>query len=137
MALPLRFPIAQRVDIEITRRAAKKLALENHFTANQIDEIVIVVSELATNLLRYANGGSITLSIVDEVGRSGLRIESRDVGPGIQDLDLALQDGYSSTAGSIGSGLPIVRRQMDEFWIDTSSAGTWIVACKWISGRSR
>ncbi len=136
MAARLRFPIEQPVDIEITRRAARKLARENSCTANQVDDIVVVVSELATNLLRYAKEGSITLSIMDKTERAGLQIESRDTGPGIEDVNLALRDGFSTTAESIGSGLPIVRRLMDEMRIETSPAGTWIVVCKWIAGRS-
>jgi serine/threonine-protein kinase RsbT len=127
---PLRFPVGQPVDVEITRRSAKELALDGQFSTDQIDDIVVAVSELATNLLRYAVDGSITLSVVEERGRRGFRMESRDAGPGIVALDLALQDGYS-TAGSYGSGLPIVHRLMDVAQLESSPAGTLIVAYKW------
>ena len=59
-----------------------------------------------------------------------MRIESLDAGPGIDDVELALMDGYS-TGKSLGSGLPIARRLMDESKIESSPAGTSIVAHKW------
>lgn len=130
MPLPRRIAVGQPVDIEVARRAARMLAQDIGFSGDKIDDIVVAVSELATNLLRHAIDGSITLSVADDAGRSGMLIESRDAGPGIADLDLALQDGYS-TGRSFGDGLPIVRRLMDDMRLETSPAGTLIVAHKW------
>jgi serine/threonine-protein kinase RsbT len=131
MSARQRIAVGHPVDVEIARRAARTLAQENGFSRSKIDDIVVAVSELATNLLRYANEGKITLAMVSDAERAGMLIESRDTGPGIADLDLALQDGYG-TGGSYGDGLPIARRLMDDMRLDSSPAGTVIVAYKWI-----
>ncbi len=131
MSRRLHLQIAEAVDIEIARRGARELAREGGFTPNQTDDIVVAVSELATNLMRYAVDGTLTLSLIQITGRSGMRIESLDTGPGIDDLERALQDGYS-TGQSLGHGLSIARRLMDDSRIETSPAGTSIVAHKWI-----
>jgi serine/threonine-protein kinase RsbT len=95
--------------------------------------VALTVSELATNLLRYAVQGEVVLAPAAATGY-GLRIESRDAGPGIADLDAALRDG-ASTAGGLGSGLAGVRRLMDEMTITTAPQGTRIVVHKWLTNR--
>ncbi len=128
--LRIHLTVTQQIDVEIARRGARALAVEGGFNVNQTDDIVVAVSELATNLMRHAVDGSMTLSLMSCAGRSGMRIESIDAGPGIDDLERALQDGYS-TGNSLGSGLSIARRLMDDSTIESSSAGTSIVAHKW------
>jgi serine/threonine-protein kinase RsbT len=94
--------------------------------------VVLAVSELATNLLRYARTGHIMIeTLVADTGQSGLRVESSDRGPGITDVDRALQDGFS-TGGGLGGGLPAVRRLMDDVMIESNPVGTRIVAWKWL-----
>lgn len=105
------------------------------FDRADAEEVALAVSELAMNLHRYAVDGTIQLRIVVEGERRGLEVQSRDLGPGIDDPVLALQDGYS-TVGSMGSGLPGARRLMDDFDLATGPAGTRIVACKWLPTRS-
>lgn len=126
--------ITQQVDVEIARRAARALAVREGFSVDQVDDIVVAVSELATNLVRYATEGSLTLTLVHCSDRTGMLIQSLDAGPGIEDLQRALADGFS-TGTSIGSGLPIARRLMDDMKIESSPAGTSIVAHKWIRTR--
>jgi serine/threonine-protein kinase RsbT len=101
------------------------------FNRADAEAIVLSVSELATNLLRYAQEGSMLLATVEESDRRGIRIESRDHGPGIENLEHALQDDFS-TRSSIGSGIPSVGRLMDDFSIESGPSGTLIVAQKWI-----
>jgi serine/threonine-protein kinase RsbT len=84
------------------------------------------------NLLRYARGGTLLVAPIDGAAGRGIQIESRDQGPGIPDVCLAMEDGYS-TGGGLGSGLPAVRRLMDSFDIATGPDGTAIVARKWLS----
>jgi serine/threonine-protein kinase RsbT len=56
-----------------------------------------------------------------------------DQGPGIADVELALQDGYSTTGKGLGSGLPAVRRLMDTFEIETAPGhGTYIRVVRWL-----
>ena len=98
------------------------------------ERVALAVSELATNLVRYAQEGTIVLSSVAGSAGTGIQVESWDVGPGIADLEQALEDGFS-TGGGLGSGLPAVRRLMDEFTIATGPSGTRIVVRTWATNR--
>jgi serine/threonine-protein kinase RsbT len=92
--------------------------------------VALAVTELGTNLVRYARNGRMTLQEADGARGVGIEVESRDDGPGITDLDLALTDGYSTGAG-LGSGLPAARRLMDEFSISSDPRGTVVWVRKW------
>lgn len=123
-------------DVERIRREARGQAARIGFNRVDAEVIALVVSELATNLLRFAPGGTILAkTCLGDTGK-GIVIESRDCGPGITNVELALQDGYS-TGGGLGSGLPAVRRLMDDFALTTGPAGTRIEARKWLNPRSR
>lgn len=88
--------------------------------------------ELAHNVLEHAGRGEIVLGIVHDGPRQGLSIVAHDDGPGIVDVELAMRDGYSTT-GSLGLGLPGVRRLMDEFAITSIvGRGTTVVVRKWV-----
>jgi serine/threonine-protein kinase RsbT len=127
--------VSSQVDVERVRRAARPIAAHLGFGREDAEAIALAVSELATNLVRYAPGGEILVSIFSEEAGTGLAIRSRDDGPGIADVELALRDGYS-TGGGLGSGLPAVRRLMDDVVITTSPSGTLIEARKWLTGPS-
>src|SRR5215467_15001716 len=93
--------------------------------------IATAISELARNIVSYAHRGQITLRVVDGGGRYGLSITASDEGPGIPDIRQALRDGFS-TSGSLGIGLPGVRRLMDEFEINSQPGqGTTVAVKKW------
>ncbi len=93
--------------------------------------IATAVSELATNIVRYAGGGSVTISIVSDGDRIGIEAVANDSGPGIEDVEKAMQDNYSS-GNSLGLGLPGVKRLMDEFSIESvPGQGTKCIARKW------
>ncbi|HVC79220.1 MAG TPA: ATP-binding protein [Chloroflexota bacterium] len=128
-----RFPIETQADVEVARRAARTLATTLGFGTADVERVVLATLELATNLRRYAVRGELILRPA-EFGGHGLRIESRDAGPGIADLDAALRDGVS-TGDGLGSGLAGVRRLMDEMTITTASRGTSIVVHKWLTNR--
>jgi anti-sigma regulatory factor (Ser/Thr protein kinase) len=130
MVMPLSLPVHARVDIERARRAARSLATAAGFAGIGIEELALAVSELATNLVRYAENGELILRITGDPVGGGVEVESRDAGPGIADLAFALREG-ASTGGGLGGGLPAVQRLMDSFAIDTGPAGTTIVARKW------
>ena len=90
-----------------------------------------VVSELGTNILKFAGQGRITISRRQEGARQGVQIQAWDQGPGIANVAQALEEGFSS-AGTLGLGLPAVRRIMDELTIDSHpGAGARVVATKW------
>lgn len=124
--------VREESDIATARRAARSAALSLGMDKYEVAEIEISVSELATNLMRHAGGGTIAVEQIEREGRAGLQIVSSDKGPGITDIPRAMQEGYS-TGGTMGSGLPSVKRMMDEMEITSPSGkGTTIVAVKWI-----
>jgi serine/threonine-protein kinase RsbT len=94
--------------------------------AADVEMVGLATLELASNLVRYAEAGRMT---IDE-DAAGLVLVSTDAGPGIADVAQAMTDGFS-TGGGLGFGLPAVRRLMDAFTIASDPAGTRIRACKW------
>ena len=81
--------------------------------------------------MSYAASGEIRLEPVNSRARRGIAIVARDNGPGIADVEQAMQDAFS-TSGGLGLGLPGVRRLMDEFKIEsTVGQGTTVSATKW------
>jgi serine/threonine-protein kinase RsbT len=94
--------------------------------------IATAVSELVRNILKYADSGEIKLRRIKDYGRRGIEIEVSDRGPGIEDCEAAMQDHYSPP-GTLGMGLPGVRRMMAEFTLEsTPGEGTRVTARKWI-----
>ncbi len=87
---------------------------------------------MASNLFFHTHrGGTITLSVLNKPGAVGLEVIAEDDGPGIPDVRLAMQDGYTTNRG-LGGGLPGTERLMDEFEITSRVGdGTRIVARKW------
>jgi serine/threonine-protein kinase RsbT len=113
------------------RQCGRGLALQLGFSSGEATLVATAISELARNILQYAGQGEIAMQIADRTGRPGLVVLALDQGPGIPDLEQALQDGYS-TSGRLGLGLPGVRRLMDEFSIESAlGGGTQVRAAKW------
>src|SRR5688572_13733174 len=85
------------------------------------DQVLIstVVSELGTNILKFAGKGTVTLGRVVDSGHDAIQVVAQDNGPGIRDVELAMQDGYS-TSETLGLGLPAVRRIMSTMNVDTA-----------------
>jgi serine/threonine-protein kinase RsbT len=107
------------------------IALNLGFSLGDATVVSAAISEIARNILDYTPGGEIVLRVVERGGRRGIEIVGSDQGPGIADVQQALQDGYS-TSGSLGLGLPGARRLMDEFEIDSEpGAGTTVTMRKW------
>lgn len=132
---PQAVEVSQSSDIATVRQAAKALAGAQGLDATEREEVAIVVSELASNLLKHSGQGRLTLTPLRDGGRSGIQIESADNGPGIEDVEQAMIDGFS-TVGSLGCGLGVVNRLMDEFDIASERQGrkgTRIVCKRWRS----
>lgn len=114
------------------RRAARTVAAALGFAPQACEEISLAMTELATNLVKHARGGTLTLTPLSEGGRVGLEIQSHDTGPGIANVEQALGDRFS-TAGTRGTGLGAVNRLMDELDITSQRRiGTRIVCRKWL-----
>ncbi|PYU19269.1 MAG: ATP-binding protein [Acidobacteria bacterium] len=108
-----------------------RVAIKLGFSSGDITLIATAISELARNILSYARQGEILLRTVDGSNRTGILIVASDEGPGISDIRQALRDGFS-TSGSLGMGLPGVRRLMDEFEITSEPMhGTTVKVKKW------
>jgi anti-sigma regulatory factor (Ser/Thr protein kinase) len=129
--------ISSPAEVIAIRRISKELAKDIGFEEGVQEEIVLVVSELASNIIKYAGRGIVTLTPVISAGQQGLMIEAEDKGPGFCEKT-ALKDGYS-TSGTLGCGLGAVNRMMDEFDIYTNEnnqVGTRIVCKRWLRTKS-
>lgn len=127
----VRIPISTDADIVRARQIGRTLALRAGCATTDLTEVATAISEIARNIVSYAQGGRIEMKIVNRAGRLGLRIVATDSGPGIADLDRAMEDGYSTGRG-LGLGLPGARRLMDEFAISSEvGRGTTVTLHKW------
>jgi serine/threonine-protein kinase RsbT len=127
----MHIPIRSESDIVLARQNGRSIAAKAGFTGSDLTVIATAISEVARNIVTYAKKGEIQISPVSDMGKTGLLIIASDDGPGIADISLALQDGYS-TSRSLGLGLPGVRRLMDEFSIDSEvGKGTTVTLKKW------
>jgi serine/threonine-protein kinase RsbT len=125
-------PISSDADIVIARQQGRALAERIGFTGSNLAVVATAISEVARNIVEYAKRGEIVLKAVNLGGRQGLTVMARDQGPGIPDIALAMQDGYS-TAKGLGLGLPGARRLMDEFEIISKvGRGTTVTLKKWV-----
>jgi serine/threonine-protein kinase RsbT len=128
-------PIAADTDIVLARQKGRELAERLGFTRTDLTFIATAISEVARNITSYAGRGEMLFRIVNGDGRRGIIMEARDDGPGIGDLERALEDGYS-TAEGMGLGLPGARRLMDEFEVRSEAGmGTTVIMCKWAPDR--
>jgi RNA polymerase sigma factor (sigma-70 family) len=127
----IRIPIQTDADVVTARKRGRELAAQAGFSATELTIIATAISEIARNIVMFAERGEVLVSLVGENSRQGVTVVARDAGPGIPDLKQALRDGYSGYGG-MGLGLPGSRRLMDEFEI-TSEAdkGTTITMTKW------
>jgi serine/threonine-protein kinase RsbT len=127
-----RIPIESDSDVVTARQEARELAAEVELTSTDQTLLATAISEVARNITAYASRGEVLLSIIrDNGGRQGIQVVARDEGPGIEDIDQALQDGFT-TGGGLGLGLPGARRLVDEFAIESApSRGTTVTLVKW------
>jgi serine/threonine-protein kinase RsbT len=126
-----RIEIATDTDIVKARQVGREMAAGAGCSATDLTMVATAISEIARNLLTHAGGGELTMRMVDRIGRRCLEIVARDEGPGIADVDRALEDGYTTGEG-LGLGLPGARRLMDEFTITSEPGhGTVVTMIKW------
>jgi serine/threonine-protein kinase RsbT len=124
-------PVRSVTHIVQVRQHVRKLAQELRFSLVDQTKIVTAASELARNTLEHGQGGSCRVQVLEEGGRSGLRLVFEDQGPGIARVELALQDGYT-TGGGLGLGLGGSKRLVNEFEIQsTPGEGTRVMVTRW------
>ncbi|MCT4619196.1 MAG: anti-sigma regulatory factor [Marinisporobacter sp.] len=114
---------------------AREMSVKAGFMSTDEVMIATAASELSTNIIRYAKKGEMIISIIKNLkdGRKGLEIYASDNGPGIRDIELAMQEQYSSLPNSLGLGLPSVKRIMDEFYMESlMGRGTRVLVRRWM-----
>lgn len=125
-------PVSSDTDVVVARQRGRALAAMLGFSPIQQTLIATAISEIARNIVQHAQQGEILLSTVQRGRSRGIVVAARDQGPGIRDVELALQDGYS-TGGGLGLGLSGARRLMDELEIQSEvGKGTTVVMKKWV-----
>jgi len=134
----IQVPIRSDQDIVLARHKGRSLAASLNFTSGEATLIATAISELARNIVTYAKKGVIRLKVINGGSNGhGIQVVAQDEGPGIADLDQALRDGFS-TSGSLGLGLPGVRRLVDEFRIESKrNRGTTVTVTKWRTGNGQ
>jgi len=127
----VRVAIQREADIVLARQAGRQLAAQIGFSATDQTLIATAISEVARNIVVYATRGEIVLMRADESGRVGIMVQAIDTGPGIDNKDMAMRDGFS-TKNSLGLGLPGARRLMDDFDLASEVGhGTTVTMKKW------
>ena len=101
------------------------------FSSTDLTLLATAISEVARNITTYAGEGEVALRVLNHGGRQGIEVVATDNGPGIADVELAMQDGFT-TGNGLGLGLPGTRRLVDEFDLRTApGSGTSIRLVKW------
>jgi len=126
-----KYPIQTEHDIVTARQIVRHFAKEARMGIVEQTRITTAVSELFRNMYNYAGGGEVLIErgVIDS--RNALIVTCIDEGPGIEDLELAMTDGYTSGMG-MGYGLPGTKRLVDRFQIQTKiGKGTTVRIMKW------
>jgi len=124
--------IESESDIVGARRAVREAAIQLGFGQTDVTRIVTAASELARNTFKYAGGGVMRCHPVEIGTRTGIELQFVDHGPGILDVPLAMQNGFSTSAG-LGLGLPGAKRLMDEMEIESQPGRLTVVTVrKWL-----
>jgi serine/threonine-protein kinase RsbT len=127
----IRVVIAGDADLVTARAEARAMAQRLGFPRPDPTLIATAISEIARNIVVHSGNGEIVLKPLEDASRYGLVVIATDQGPGIRDVDAALQDDYSGRGG-LGLGLPGARRLMDEFEVVSDpETGTTVTMKKW------
>ena len=124
-------PVRSSQDVVVVRQAVRALAIRLGFSLVEQTKIVTAASELARNTVDYGGGGIVRLQTLADGPRVGLRLTFEDKGPGIENLELVMKDGYTS-GGGLGLGLGGARRLSNEFEIvSRPGEGTRVSIARW------
>jgi serine/threonine-protein kinase RsbT len=124
-------PLRAEQDIVLARQVVRRLTQELGFSLVDQTKMVTAASELARNAVVYGLGGTLTCELLTNGLRKGLRLRFEDHGPGIENLELAMTDGWTSGQG-LGLGLSGARRLVNEFAIKTAPGqGTTVTIVRW------
>ena len=131
MADDVRVAIRTDADVVTARQEARTMGAGLGFSSTDLTLLATAISEVARNITAYAGEGEVALRVVHDPGREGIEVVASDAGPGIEDVELAMQDGFTTGTG-LGLGLPGTRRLVDEFELRTApGSGTTVRLVKW------
>jgi serine/threonine-protein kinase RsbT len=128
----IRVAIRTDADVVTARQEARTLGAGLGFSSTDLTLLATAISEVARNITTYAGEGEVQLRALEQDGRRGIEVLATDEGPGIDDVELAMRDGYT-TGNGLGLGLPGTRRLVDDFDLQTTpGVGTTVRLVKWI-----
>jgi serine/threonine-protein kinase RsbT len=129
---PATLPVRSGEDVVRVRQTVRTLAMDLGFSLVEQTKVITAASELARNTLTYGGGGEVRIERLNEgPKRVGLRLTFEDRGPGIQNIELALTDGYTTGTG-LGLGLNGARKLSHEFDIwSQPGVGTRVTITRW------
>ncbi|MBE7169069.1 MAG: anti-sigma regulatory factor [Williamsia sp.] len=126
--------IEKEQDVVPFRNRVKEYAVKIGMSLVNQTKLITAASELVRNMLKYAGGGTVLMEVISQTRDTGIRLTFQDKGPGINDIALAMKDGYSS-GKSLGLGLPGTKRLVNEFDIKSIvGEGTTVSILKWKNG---
>jgi serine/threonine-protein kinase RsbT len=124
-------PVRSSAEVVNVRHVVRRWAIELGFSLIEQTKIVTAASELARNMVDYGKGGALLVEALEDSHRKGLRLTFEDHGPGIEDIDQALRDGFTSGNG-MGLGLGGAKRLSNDFSIDSKPGeGTRVMIARW------
>jgi len=127
-----RLAIRSSNDVVAARQKGRELAMQIGFAGSEVTLIASAISEIARNIVDYAEEGEMTFQRIERGGKQGILIVGQDQGPGIPNVAEALQYGCATRRG-IGVGLPGAKWLMDEFEIVSKPGkGTKVTMRKWL-----
>jgi serine/threonine-protein kinase RsbT len=125
------FQLRSDLDVVTARRGVRDWAQEIGLSVIDLTKVVTAASELARNAVIHGGGGVMCLQVVKLADRQGLRVTFKDKGPGIPEIDRAMEDGYTTKRG-MGIGLPGAKRLVNEFGLSsTPTDGTCVTIVRW------
>ena len=126
--------IEKEQDVVPFRNRVKEYAIKLGMSLVNQTKLITAASELVRNMLKYAGGGLAIIEVISMGRDSGIRLTFQDNGPGIENISLAMKDGYT-TGKSLGIGLPGAKRLVNEFDIKSVvGEGTTVTIIKWKNG---
>jgi len=126
--------IAKEQDVVFFRQRLKEHAVKIGMSVLNQTKLITASSELVRNMLKYGGGGQICIEVINEKMQIGIKVTFEDKGPGIPDINKAMQDGFS-TGKSLGLGLPGAKRLVNEFDIKSEiGKGTIVTIVRWKNG---
>lgn len=118
-------------DVVLCRQRLKEYATKIGMSLLNQTKLITAASELVRNILAYARQGEVVIEVVSDRLQTGIKATFKDQGPGIADIQKAMQDGYS-TNRSMGLGLPGAKRLVNYFDIQsTPGNGTTVTIIRW------